>query len=110
MSLSSQTSSLTPSQLQTVVATQQKLLHPLANIQTNEIDFKQESFHTWSNQRGYGNIVAGTSNHQGNIMGKVAPWNRLPAMKHPYDTLVQIDSAWSTNPNMCHQHQVESKK
>jgi hypothetical protein len=100
--------SSTQQNLQTVVAKQQQILQPLANIQTNEIDYPQESQHTWSNQRGYGNVVFGTSNPQGDIMGKVSPWNRLPSMKHPYDTLVQIESAWSTNPNTCH-HQ-ETKK
>lgn len=97
-------------QLQTVVATQQKLLQPLSNIQTNEVDYTQQSFHSWSNQRGYGNIVAGSSNQTGDIMGKVSPWNRLPSMKHPYDTLVNIDNAWSTNPNMCHHTAEQAKK
>jgi hypothetical protein len=87
---------------QTTYAQKNYLIQPLANIQTNEIDYQQQSFHMWSNQRSYGNIVVGTSDDTGNILGKVSPWNRVPSMQHPYDTFVKIESAWSSNPNSCH--------
>jgi hypothetical protein len=98
-----------PQQVQTAYTQKNYLVQPLATVQTNEVDYPQQSFHMWSNQRSYGNVVVGTSDDKGNILGKVSPWNRLSSAQHPYDTFVKIENAWSTNPNMCHTTVPEKK-
>lgn len=67
-------------------------------IQTNKVDFKTTT-PTWSNSRGYGNIVIGTHDTCSNVHGRIVPYNRLPPLQEPYDTNVEVNDAWDFNPN-----------
>ena len=46
-------------------------------IQDNTVNFDLKNNHSWSNSRGYGNVVVGTYDSCSNIHGKVHPWNRF---------------------------------
>lgn len=87
---------------QTTYTSKFYLVKPLGdNIQNNHVDYPLNSYHTWSNQRGYGNIVVGTNDANHNIFGSIYPWNRIPQLQSPYDTFVKIENAWSTKPMNC---------
>lgn len=68
---------------------------PREVIQDNSVDFKFSNTNTWSNTRGYGNIVIGTSDLQNNIHGRVHPWNRINPLSSPYQTPVVVKNAWA---------------
>ena len=67
---------------------------PQPSNQTNVWGQPQEAFHSWSNQRGYGNLVVATNDVNHNIVGRVSPWNRLIPLPLPTDTQVDIQMAW----------------
>ena len=50
-------------------------------IQDNTVRFDLKNNHSWSNSRGYGNVIVGTYDSCSNIHGKVHPWNRFNGMK-----------------------------
>ena len=66
-------------------------------IQDNEINQKPNWSHSWSNQRGYGNIVVATDDTCNNIHGRVHPWNRIAPLSMPYDGPAVIKKAWKMN-------------
>jgi hypothetical protein len=87
---------------QTVYTSKFYLVKPLGdNVQNNNVTYPSSSYHTWTNQRGYGNIVVATNNVENTIVGSIHPWNRLPPLESPFDTFVRIESAWSTKPMDC---------
>jgi hypothetical protein len=86
---------------QTTYTSKFYLVKPLSDNQDNKVDFTPNSYHTWSNQRGYGNIVVATNDSSNAIRGSINPWNRLPPMEKTFDTFVRIESAWATNPMNC---------
>tara|TARA_B100000575_G_scaffold294356_1_gene309751 strand:- start:4283 stop:4687 length:405 start_codon:yes stop_codon:yes gene_type:complete len=65
--------------------------------QDNGVDFAIGNNHSWSNVRGYGNIVVGTNDSRNNIHGRVHPYNRIASLKNPHDTLVDTSMAWDVN-------------
>ena len=71
--------------------------HPQNVIQSNEIHEKPQWSHSWSNQRGYGNIVLATNDTCNNVHGRVHPYNRLTALKQPYEGPAVIRDAWKIN-------------
>tara|TARA_B100000963_G_scaffold45853_2_gene34250 strand:+ start:609 stop:1046 length:438 start_codon:yes stop_codon:yes gene_type:complete len=66
-------------------------------IQDNEIGEKPKWTHTWSNVRGYGNIVVATNDSCNNIHGKVHPYNRISSLSMPYDGPAVVKDAWKMN-------------
>ena len=50
---------------------------PSKVIQDNTVNFDLKNNHSWSNSRGYGNVVVGTYDSCSNIHGKVHPWHRF---------------------------------
>lgn len=70
---------------------------PKQVIQNNNVDFQFSNSNTWSNARGYGNIVIGTSDTQNNIHGRIHPWNRIHALSSPYQTPAVVKNAWAMN-------------
>jgi len=44
----------------------------------NVVKYTSTNSHSWSNQRGYGNIVIASNDTCNNIHGTVNPWNRIP--------------------------------
>uniref|UniRef100_A0A6C0JIA6 Uncharacterized protein n=1 Tax=viral metagenome TaxID=1070528 RepID=A0A6C0JIA6_9ZZZZ len=70
---------------------------PREVIQSNNVDFTKTYNKSWSNTRGYGNIVVGTHDTCNNIQGRVHPWNRINPLSSPHDTPVVIKDAWSMN-------------
>ena len=70
---------------------------PKRVIQNNLIDFKPVDNHSWSNQRGYGNILVATVDNQNNVKGSVHPYHRLQPLKQPYDGPADIYNAWRMN-------------
>ena len=64
-------------------------------IQDNIIDYNVSSVHTWSNARGYGNIVVCNNDSNNNILGRKHPYNRIPALHHEYSGLK--NHAWNNN-------------
>ena len=66
-------------------------------IDSNLVDFEPTDSHSWSNQRGYGNIVVATYDTCNNIHGKVNPWNRIPKATNPYSSPADIKMAWAWN-------------
>tara|TARA_B100001093_G_scaffold346014_1_gene330658 strand:+ start:777 stop:1235 length:459 start_codon:yes stop_codon:yes gene_type:complete len=67
---------------------------PKRVIQNNLIDFKPVNNRSWSNQRGYGNILVATSDNQNNIKGSVHPYHRIQPLRQPYDGPADIYNAW----------------
>jgi hypothetical protein len=63
-------------------------------IQTNKINFKPTDNKSWSNQRGYGNILVATYDRENNIKGSVHPYHRIYPLKQPYDGPADIYNAW----------------
>lgn len=53
---------------------------PSKVIQDNSVNFSLQNNHSWSNSRGYGNIVIGTYDSCSNIHGRVHPYNRIPKL------------------------------
>lgn len=53
---------------------------PTKIIQDNGVNFPLKNNHSWSNSRGYGNIVVGTFDSCNNVHGRVHPYNRLPKL------------------------------
>ena len=70
---------------------------PKSVIQNNNVEFNFSNSNTWSNTRGYGNIVVGTSDNQNNIHGRIHPWNRIHPLSTPYNTPVVVKDAWAFN-------------
>ena len=70
---------------------------PKRVIQSNEITEKPKWSHSWSNVRGYGNIVVATNDDCTNIHGKVHPYNRIHPLSMPYDGPAVIKDAWKLN-------------
>jgi hypothetical protein len=70
---------------------------PKEIINDNIVDFDTTNSHSWSNQRGYGNIVMATNDTCNNIRGKVHPWNRIPKLNNPYSSPADIKMAWDLN-------------
>lgn len=66
-------------------------------IQDNEIKEKPKWTHTWSNVRGYGNIVVATNDSCSNVHGRVHPYNRIKALSMPYDGPAVVKDAWKMN-------------
>jgi len=67
---------------------------PKRVIQNNLVDFKPVNNHSWSNQRGYGNILVATSDNQNNIKASVHPYHRIQPLRQPYDGPADIYNAW----------------
>ena len=70
---------------------------PQRVIQDNEVNFKPQWAHSWSNTRGYGNIVVATNDTCNNIHGRVHPWNRIQPLSMPYDGPAVVKDAWKMN-------------
>ncbi len=70
---------------------------PMNVIQNNSVKFNKKSNKSWSNTRGYGNIVIGTHDTENNIHGRVHPWNRIFPLSSPFETPVDVKDAWSMN-------------
>ena len=69
---------------------------PIMNIiQDNKVDFSNDTKHNWSNQRGYGNIVVSTADNCNNVVGRVAPYNRIPTLSLPTSSNIDPQYAWS---------------
>ena len=66
-------------------------------IQDNTFQGNKVSAKSWSNTRGYGNIVVGTYDINNDIHGRIHPWNRITPLTQPYDTPVVVKDAWSMN-------------
>tara|TARA_Y100000389_G_scaffold79344_2_gene76093 strand:+ start:2884 stop:3222 length:339 start_codon:yes stop_codon:yes gene_type:complete len=54
-------------------------------IQDNNVQFELQNNHSWSNSRGYGNLVIGTFDSCNNIHGRVHPWNRIRPLNSKRD-------------------------
>ena len=67
---------------------------PTKVIGNNKVDFKTVNSHSWSNQRGYGNIVSATNDTCNNIHAKIKPWNRIEPAHSPYFTNADVKMAW----------------
>lgn len=72
---------------------------PTNVIQDNTVNWPQENQHTWSNQRGYGNVVISTVDSANNVRGRVSPWNRIPSLVAPIDVSIDPSVAWSQKKN-----------
>jgi hypothetical protein len=70
---------------------------PQRVIQDNEIKEKPNWTHTWSNVRGYGNIVVATNDSCNNVHGRVHPYNRITKLSMPYDGPAVVKDAWKMN-------------
>ena len=55
-------------------------------VSENKIDYKLSSNHTWSNQRGYGNIIVGNLDTCNNIHTRVHPYNRIDRLNYPFQS------------------------
>ena len=66
-------------------------------INNNYVEYPSVKTHSWSNTRGYGNIVLATNDSCNNIHGKVKPWNRIESLNCPYNTPVDVSMAWNVN-------------
>lgn len=66
-------------------------------VQDNAIPTNKVSNKSWSNVRGYGNVVVATHDTQNNVHGRIHPWNRITPLNNPHDTPVVVKDAWSTN-------------
>jgi len=62
-------------------------------IQDNTVE-NIKVHHTWTNQRGYGNIINAHLTLDGVISARVSPWNRLPPLSMPYSGPAQGTTAW----------------
>ena len=87
---------------QTVYTNKFYLVKPISDsIQNNSVDYPLKSYHSWTNQRGYGNIVIASNDCKNNIYGAIYPWNRIPPLQSPFDTFVKIENAWSSKSMEC---------
>ena len=66
-------------------------------VSDNNVINIPRSSHSWSNQRGYGNIVVGSFDTCSNIYSKVHPYNRIPPLSIPTETNVDTNMAWNVN-------------
>tara|TARA_B100001093_G_scaffold519364_1_gene608029 strand:- start:279 stop:644 length:366 start_codon:yes stop_codon:yes gene_type:complete len=64
-------------------------------VQDNAVPSGLVSNKSWSNVRGYGNVVVATHDTENNMHGRVHPWNRLNNMASPYETPVVTKDAWN---------------
>jgi len=67
------------------------------DISNNNINFNLLSNHSWSNQRGYGNIQVSSFDDCNNLKGKIFNWNRIPKQYNPYSSPANVNMAWSKN-------------
>lgn len=58
---------------------------PKCVIQDNKVQFDLQNNHTWSNSRGYGNVVVGTFDSCSNIHGRIHPWNIIRSLNTKRD-------------------------
>ena len=58
-----------------------------------------DDYKVWCNLDGFGNIVMNSMPEYGNVKSVKYPWNRIPAIKKPYDTNVNSTYAWSPSKN-----------
>ena len=70
---------------------------PIDVNENNSINFNLLNNHSWSNQRGYGNIQIGSFDSCNNINGEVFNWNRIPKQYKPYSSPANVNIAWSKN-------------
>lgn len=70
---------------------------PTSVIQSNLVPKNAVSNKSWSNSRGYGNIVVATHDTENNMHGRVHPYNRLRPLTKPYQTNVEVNDAWAIN-------------
>lgn len=70
---------------------------PMEVIQDNTFPSPHFNERSWSNHRGYGNIVVATHDTCNNIRGRVHPWNRIPKLDMPYSGPAVIEDAWNLN-------------
>ena len=59
-------------------------------VNDNKVDFDTSNNPSWSNQKGYGNIVVGTFDDCSNIHNKYYNWNRIPALTKPYSSPADV--------------------
>lgn len=70
---------------------------PIDITENNSINFNLLNNHSWSNQRGYGNIQISSFDSCNNINGEVFNWNRIPKQYKPYSSPANVYMAWSKN-------------
>lgn len=70
---------------------------PLEVYENSSINFDLLNNHSWSNQRGYGNIQISSFDSCNNIKGEVFNWNRIPKQYKPYSSPANVNIAWSKN-------------
>ena len=70
---------------------------PINVINDNIVREKPKSAHSWSNQRGHGNIVVGTHDSCNNIHGRVHPFNRIFPLSEPHIGPAVKKDAWALN-------------
>ena len=70
---------------------------PIQVYENSSIDFNLLNNHSWSNQRGYGNIQISSFDDCNNIKGEVFNWNRIPKQYKPYSSPANVNIAWSKN-------------
>ena len=70
---------------------------PSKVIGNNTVNFKTVNTHSWSNQRGYGNIVTATNDTCNNIHAKVKPFNRIEPLSAPFFTNADVKMAWRSS-------------
>lgn len=68
---------------------------PINVIQDNQVDFTINNDKMWSNYRGYGNIHVNSSDKNSNIVGRLHPYNRIPALDNVNNNL--SNHAWNNN-------------
>jgi len=61
-------------------------------IQDNTVNY--EVNHSWTNHRGYGNLINAHLKPDGVISARVAPWNRMPPLTIPYSGPAEGTNAW----------------
>ena len=62
-------------------------------VQNNKVPVGVVSNKSWSNVRGYGNIVVATHDTESNMHGRLHPWNRINPLSSPYETPVVTKQA-----------------
>ena len=63
-------------------------------IQDNSVP-REHFKHTWSNQRGHGNIVFGKNSNINKSKINVQPYNRINKIGSPYSSNVDTKMAWN---------------
>tara|TARA_B100000242_G_C43050370_1_gene490713 strand:- start:1546 stop:1935 length:390 start_codon:yes stop_codon:yes gene_type:complete len=64
-------------------------------IQDNQVDFRVNNDRMWSNSHGYGNIKVSSNDKNNDIVGRVHPYNRIPALDNTNNNL--SNHAWNNN-------------